>query len=403
VKLDADIIVVGGGPVGACAGALLARAAQVLLLEPAPSPPPPAGVRPAALRVSAISRASERILQAAGAWDAILPRANPYERMHVWHESSAADGYTRLVFDAAEVAEPNLGWIIENSAVQQAVLAAFQSNGGVLEHARLLGAHFGVDAVEVETSAGTLRARLLIGADGARSAVRELAGISATVSPYSQTAIVATVTSSLPHASTAWQRFMRTGTLALLPLGSGTSSIVWSVGESEAERLLRLDPPQFERELVAASDGVLGELSLASARAAFALQRLRAARYVNERCALVGDAAHVVHPLAGQGVNLGFLDAAALAQLLGGRWRREDIGAFGTLRRYERWRLSENRLMDFAIDTFNRFLAHGQGPASALARRGLGWVDQSVPLKRLFVRHALGLEGDLPGIARAAQ
>ncbi len=194
---------------------------------------------------------------------------------------------------------------------------------------------------------------------------------------------------------------MRDGTLAFLPLADGTSSIVWSADDDVASTLLAASPIEFASELDRASDLALGATRLVSERASFPLRRLAAHRYVAQRVALIGDAAHVVHPLAGQGVNLGLLDAAALAQLmLDARREREDPGALRVLRQYERWRKSEVAFMSSAIDAFDRFLAHGTGPLSRLAQRGLGWVNRSQELKRLFIGRALGTEGELP---RAAQ
>jgi 2-octaprenylphenol hydroxylase len=258
--------------------------------------------------------------------------------------------------------------------------------------------------VHISTTDAAITARLVIGADGARSPLRAAAGLAASVSDYGQSAIVATVATERPHAETAWQRFLHTGTLAFLPLADGTSSIVWSADEKLAGALLGATAQQFARELDRASDGALGATQLASERLSFPLQRLAAERYVSERCALVGDAAHVVHPLAGQGVNLGLLDAATLAELiLAACAAGEDPGALRVLRRYERWRKSETEFMRFAIDAFDRLLAHGTGPVAQLAQRGLGWVNHSSELKRLFMSRALGLSGELPQAARAAR
>jgi 2-octaprenylphenol hydroxylase len=244
----------------------------------------------------------------------------------------------------------------------------------------------------------------VIGADGARSPLRAAAGLAATVSDYGQIAIVATVATERPHEQTAWQRFLRTGTLAFLPLSDGTSSIVWSADEKLARPLLGATAVEFASALDRASDGVLGATRLASERLSFPLHGLAAERYVTGRCALVGDAAHVVHPLAGQGVNLGLLDAATLAELiLGACAEGEDPGALRVLRRYERWRKSETEVMRVAIDAFDRLLAHGTGPLAQIAQRGLGWVNQSSELKRFFMARALGLSGELPLAARAAQ
>jgi 2-polyprenylphenol 6-hydroxylase len=337
-----DVLIVGGGPVGACAAALLVRgssntlaALRVGLLEPK-RPQLPAAHSPLESRVVAISRASERILDSAGAWSSIRgPRIEAYERMRIWHETTSPAG--ALVFDAAETGEPNLGYIVENRLLQAALLDEFTAAGGHLLAADFRDLRVDADAVAVNTSAGPLSAKLVIGADGARSAVREAVGLTATESDFNQTAIVATVATERSHEKTAWQRFMRDGTLAFLPLADGTSSIVWSADNSLATRLSALSAAEFESELNRASDLALGTTRLVGDRSTFPLKRIGAHRYVTQRCALIGDAAHVVHPLAGQGVNLGLLDAATIAQLvLDARAEREDPGALRVLRPYER-------------------------------------------------------------------
>jgi 2-polyprenylphenol 6-hydroxylase len=402
-----DVLIVGGGPVGACAGALLARGAAgapglaVALLEPKAPPPLPADA-PLEARVVALSRASERVLTRAGAW-ARLPgtRLAPYERMRIWHESVAPTSDAVLVFAAADAGEPNLGYIVENRLLQTALLESFTQAGGHLEPAPLGSLEVGEHSVSVTTPRGTLTARLAIGADGAQSALRQAAGLTAETRAYGQTAIVATVSTERPHESTAWQRFMRNGTLAFLPLADGTSSIVWSADDQLAAVLLEASDAGFAAELDRASDLALGSTRLLSERVSFPLQRLVAQRYVAQRVALIGDAAHVVHPLAGQGVNLGLLDAAALAQQVAAAvGAREDPGSLGVLRAYERWRKSEVALMGGAIDAFDRLLAHGRGPVARAAQHGLAWVNRSQELRRFFIRRALGMSGELPQAAR---
>jgi 2-octaprenylphenol hydroxylase len=402
-----DVAIVGGGPVGACAGALLARGTpgvaglSVALLEPRPPGVVPANAR-IDPRVVALSRASERLLRRAGAWTQIpSERLSAYERMRIWHESIAPTSGDVLVFDAADVAEPNLGYIAESRALQTALLAAFAEAGGQIEPAPFSSLSIGADEVTVSTPQGVLTARLVIGADGAQSVLRAAAGLTVEVRAYGQTAIVANVATERPHQSTAWQRFMRDGTLAFLPLADGASSIVWSADDVRAVSLVSLSDAAFAAELERASDGALGSTRLLSERLSFPLMRLAAQRYVAQRVALIGDAAHVVHPLAGQGVNLGLLDAAALAQQIKSAVAaREDPGALRTLRAYERWRKSEVAAMAISIDTFDRLLAHGAGPVARLAQRGLSWVNASQELRRFFIRRALGLSGELPEAAR---
>ncbi|MGH8170974.1 MAG: UbiH/UbiF/VisC/COQ6 family ubiquinone biosynthesis hydroxylase [Steroidobacteraceae bacterium] len=401
-----DVLIVGGGPVGASAAALLQiatkdtrRPLRVAVLElNRPSATP--SDAPLDSRVSALSRASERILTAIGAWPLIPPsRMQAYERMRVWHQSVQPRSADVLEFDAAYAGEPNLGYIVENRLIQAAALTAFESAGGKVISGELSRLRVHDDHVELETSAGTLACRLVVGADGARSSVRESIGLSAETSSYRQTAIVANARTELPHERTAWQRFLRNGTLALLPLADGCSSIVWSIDDAAVAGLLAMSPSAFEEELLRQSDSVLGAVKLRTERMSFPLNKLTAHRFTAHRCALIGDAAHVVHPLAGQGVNLGLLDAAALCELISAAHRvREDPGAQTVLRRYERWRKSEIEPIALAIDGFNRFLAHGVGPLSRIAQRGLALVNRTDEVKRFFITRALGLAGELPKV-----
>jgi 2-octaprenylphenol hydroxylase len=309
-----------------------------------------------------------------------------------------------LCFDAAELAEPNLGYIVENRALANAALSSFRERGGVLLASNVSALNSSADCVTLHAAGGTHTARLVIGADGARSQVREWLGIEISVHDYQQSAIVATVATARPHQHTAWQRFLASGPLALLPLFDGSCSIVWSADKALADELMQLDSVEFAARLTAASDGVLGGIRLLSERLAVPLQRRVARRLVGPRSALLGDAAHVVHPLAGQGFNLGLLDAAALAEALAlAVQEREDPGAVRVLRRYEQARLTHNALMSASMSAFNELFSRGPGPGGWLAARLLGLAGASATTRRWFARRALGLSGELPSLARGGR
>ena len=407
MNTEFEVVVVGAGPIGLSTAMLLARKtgiapARIAIVDRhIPAPVDPRSL-PVDLRVFALSRASEKVLGAADAWSDIrAARANPYERMHVWHADVPPHGGDALVFDAAELGERDLGVIAENNVLQASLAAAARRAGITLEQAEIDALVIERDAAVLQAGQRRLRARLVVGADGAQSRVRELAGVFAARASYGQVALVAMVSTAKPHQRTAWQRFLGDGTLAFLPLADGQSSIVWSLPTARAEKLLVAPPPDFESELEEDFDAALGATRLTSERLKFPLWRLSADHYVTERVVLVGDAAHVVHPLAGQGANLGLLDAAALADVLAeGIAGGEDPGALRILRRYERWRRSENELMSAAIDAFDRLLARGSGRIAEFAQRGMPWVGRSGLVKRAFIERAMGLAGELPAAAR---
>jgi ubiquinone biosynthesis UbiH/UbiF/VisC/COQ6 family hydroxylase len=280
--------------------------------------------------------------------------------------------------------------MVENRNLQAALLGRCAEEGIVLRRSRLSALACDDARASLALDDGLLHAELVVGADGASSAVRRLAGIEHRARDYGQQGIVATVRSARAHQRTAWQRFLRSGPLALLPLASGECSIVWSVTDARAAELLALGAADFGVALTDASAGVLGKLELVSARAAFPLRRLAARRYAGNRCVLVGDAAHVIHPLAGQGVNEGLQDAQALAAALAQRPSRESVGAARALQRYARERRSGNALMGNMVDALNTLFTAAPGPVPGLAAAGMALVGRNALARRLFFTQAAG-------------
>ena len=393
-----DTVVVGGGLVGATlALALGEHGLRVAIVERSAAPAAPPG--PACdLRVSAFTVASERILRALGVWEALpAERIGPMREMHVWERTG------QVHFDSAEIGEPVLGHIIENTVVQWAVEQRIEALPNIEWHRGAEVAGLAIDGGEavVALADRRLRASLVAGADGAGSRVRELAGIGVTEGDYHQEAVVAEVRTAMPHRETAWQRFLPSGPLAFLPLANGASSIVWSTTPGHAAQLRALDADSFGFEVADAFEWKLGAVSAPGARASFALRHLHARTYVRDRVALAGDAAHVVHPLAGQGVNLGLLDAATLAEVIGqARDRGRDVGSRATLRRYERWRRGHNALMQAVLGGFRHLFSSPWTSVRCLRETGLGVTDRLPPLKAGFMRFASGIDGDLPALAR---
>ncbi len=400
-----DIVVAGGGIVGGVFANLAAREGlRVAVVDPG-APPRLRADTPTGARVVALSRASERLLQRAGAWEDIPPaRRGAYERMRIWDATGTAAAADTLVFDCADVGEPNLGHIVENDAVVAAASSAARRNGVTwLAGQAVASIERRANDVRVATSQGTrLGARLLVAADGARSPCRDLVGVEVAAGHYEQEAVVCHLDTERPHASTAWQRFLPSGPIALLPLADGRVSLVWSTGVAEARRLLGLGEDEFLAAVTGATDGVLGAMTACTRRHTFPLNWLHAREYCRSRFVLIGDAAHCVHPLAGQGVNLGLLDAASLMQVLDeAADARRDIGDRGVLRRYARWRRSENALMLASFTGLNRLFGSDDALLARLRRGGMGAVNALAPIRRELVLRAMGVAGDVPAAVRA--
>ncbi len=397
-----DVVIVGAGIAG---GALVRALAQLDLrlalieVRPVAEEPEPVatGVEGFDARVSAITPASQSLLQSLGVWESITStRACPYRHMHVWD----GEGSASIDFDASELDAPVLGHIIENRVLTGALLEDIGKRAEltVFSPARLQDLYrdeAGHCRLQLEDGR-ELSCQLLVAADGALSRVRQLADFRTREWDYGHHALVASVETERYHQATAYQRFMATGPLAFLPLASQGdrhySSIVWSVKPELAESLQALSDEDFCAELGRSFEHRLGEIRAVAPRFAFPLRQRHAIDYVQPGIALVGDAAHTIHPLAGQGINLGLQDVAALSEELARAVKRgSSVGAMEVLSRYQRRRKGENMLMMTAMDGFKRLFEEQSLPLRWLRNTGMRLVAQAGPLKQQLMRHAMGV------------
>jgi len=389
-----DAVVVGAGVVGASAALALARDGRRVALVEAREPSPWRREH-ADLRVFAFAPDNATLLASLDVWDRVAAaRAHPYRRMRVWD----AAGGGELCFDADPLARRELGWIVENALLVDRLWASLAPAGVRVEcPERVVALASGEDSVELELESGRrLRARVAIAADGAESALRGLAGIDVASHDYGQRGLVAFVDSERSHEDTCWQRFLPTGPLAFLPFGVGDnglarSSIVWTLPTEEAQRLCAVDAAAFERELAHAFASRLGHVRCASARVAFPLRRQLASALLAGRVVAIGDAAHVVHPLAGQGVNLGLRDVASLREALRTVPEGQDLGRASGLVRWARRQRSANAMAAYAFDTINRVYSNDGVVATGLRGRALGLAGAVPPLAHALWRRASGL------------
>lgn len=391
-----DAVVVGSGLAGSSFALAAARAGlRVAIVEAQESmgsePPVPFD-----LRVYALSLGSVRFLTRLDVWRRLDPeRWEPFREMRVWDSGTRS----HLHFDASEVRAPMLGAIVEDWAIRGALENALKEFPTVVwfRPGRLVSLEERRDSIEVTLDTAELSARLVVGADGTRSAVRAELGIGSKGGSYGQCSIVTMVKTERSHMQTAWQRFLPGGVVAFLPLPGPYCSIVWTVDEQEVDALTALDDSSFAAALREAFEGRLGNIEWLGDRVTFPLVWSSVHRYISGRAALIGDSAHTIHPLAGQGVNLGLMDAASLAELIArAHCRGRDVGAESCLRRYERWRKAHNNYVEGAMATLLWWF--GQQTPGWRLLRGLGVsATQSIPgATSLFSRLAMGLTGDLP-------
>ena len=389
-----DVAVVGAGVVGAATALALAREGLRVVLVEGREPPSWDAATPD-LRVYAFAPDNAALLDRLGVWSAIeSARSQPYRCMRVWD----AAGGGELAFDADRLGRLELGWIVENALLVDRLWKALPAAGvTILCPDRVQEFSQDDSGASVGLESGTrLRARLVVAADGADSQLRQLAGIEAPTRDYGQRGLVAFIEHERPHQSTCWQRFLPTGPLAFLPFtpaaeGRHRSSIVWTLPETEAERMAVLDDSAFLGELDRAFDGPLGPLLAVSRRAAFPLRRQLASTQRQGRLVLVGDAAHVVHPLAGQGVNLGLRDVAALQQALCGGGSAGDPGAPAALQRWARTRKSESALAAGTFEALNLAFSNDLLAPTLLRGHLLGLAGRMPMLTRALWRRAAGL------------
>jgi 2-octaprenylphenol hydroxylase len=381
-----DVVIVGGGMVGSTLAVALATEATLkIAVVEARIPDAIHPDEPYDLRVSALTRSSETILRKLGIWSQLpAERLSAFTDMRVWENSES-----ELHFNSADMGEPWLGHLLENRLLQSAAIAQCQRLPNITLFSPAEPVNYSPRQLTLDDGS-ILNASLIIAADGAHSKLRDWASIAFKGQSYQQQGLVCTITTELSHQHTAWQRFLPEGPLALLPLpDTKQCSIVWSLSSTSAERLMALSDAEFIAELNQACESKLGPITTISQRAAFPLQRQHAERYIDTGLALVGDAAHIIHPLAGQGVNLGLLDAATLSEVVLQAYEHgRDIGSQHTLQKYQRQRHADNLLMQLSMDMLKQVFSHSLSPLSWLQQTGLRQVNRSTWLKNLFMHQA---------------
>ncbi|MDB9707870.1 FAD-dependent monooxygenase [Planktotalea frisia] len=399
MKIDSDLIIVGGGlngPALALAAAQGGLSSTVIDALPVDD----RKARGFDGRSYALALTSQRLLSAIGLWDGLADNAQPMLEIKVT-DGRAGEGPSPffLHFDHAEIEEGPMGYLVEDRYLRRAFLDAMEAEPLItLRHQERVVAQDTSDGASVTLASGeVLKGRVLIGSDGRRSGTAERAKIKRTGWGYGQTALVCAIEHEKPHGGIAHQFFMPSGPLAILPLTGNRSSIVWSETEDNAKRINALEDADYLNALRPAFGDFLGEIKLAGARFTYPLNLTIANSFIGARLALIGDAAHGVHPIAGQGLNAGLRDVAALAEVMIMAVRRgEDIASPLVLERYQQWRRFDTATLAVATDTFNRLFSN-DNPILRMGRDlGMGLINSVPSLRRNFMREAAGLTGDLP-------
>lgn len=399
MQAEYDLVINGGGMAGLALAAGLAHSnLRLAIIEAAPQAPV-WQAQEFSVRVSALAETSRQLLESLGAWEAMQNlRVNPYQAMHVWDSQGTAS----INFSAAQAGVANLGYLVENSVIQLGLLAAVveQDNLTIYPGVTLeaLSAPINPQGVrQLKLSDGTqLTTQLLVGADGANSKVRRLAAFKTREWDYGHHALVTSLRLEHSHQNTAWQTFNSQGVIAFLPLNmqgdTRWCSLVWSTQPETAQELLSLSEPEFNQRLSAAFEGKLGQVEISQQRQVVPLRQRHATSYVQPGIALVADAAHTIHPLAGQGINLGFADVAALTKILHtAASKNQPLGSLSLLNNYQLQRQPDNLAMMLLMESFKRLFASSSLPVLLLRNLGMRHAESSPWLKRQLITQALGL------------
>ena len=400
INMENDIIIVGGGLNGPALALAAADAGfSVTIIDALPMAK--RSLRDFDGRSYALALTSQRLLQGIGVWDAVSIHAQPMLEIKVT-DGRAGEGAApwMMHFDHIEIEEGPMGFLVEDRHLRAAFLAAMDGSKLItqIDSARVIAQKVRPNGVTVTLdNSDTVSGRLLVGSDGRASGTARRAGIKRVGWGYDQTAVVCAVEHDKSHCGIAHQFFMPSGPLAILPLTGNRSSIVWSESTARATQLMKLDDAAFLSELRPAFGSFLGQISLTGARFNYPLGLTLAQTFISDRIALIGDAAHGVHPIAGQGLNAGLRDVAALAQILSeARARGEEIGAQQPLARYQEWRRFDTTTLALATDTFNRLFSNDNSLLRAARNFGMATINAAPTLRRGFIREAAGLTGDLP-------